>query len=69
MKLRLIIALLLVAAPSLAYARPKSAGAHMRPQLFRDRAPRARLNLPHPHEIRMKPPKSPPPPASPPDFE
>ena len=69
MKLRMTIALLLVVAPSLAYARPKTAGAHMRPQLFRDRAPKAHLNQPHTHEVRMKQPKNPPPPPSPPDFD
>ncbi len=69
MKLRIAITLLLALTPSFALARPKTASAHMRPQLFRDRAPRARLNQPHPHEVRMKAPKNPPPPPSPPEFE
>ncbi len=43
MKLRVSIALLLMLAPSLAVAKPRSASAHMRPQLFRDRAPKARV--------------------------
>jgi|HubBroStandDraft_6_1064221.scaffolds.fasta_scaffold689106_1 hypothetical protein len=42
MKLRVSIALLLMLAPSLAVAKPRSASAHMRPQLFRDRAPKVR---------------------------
>ena len=67
-KLRITIALLLAVAPSLAYARPKTASAHMRPQLFRDRTPRSRLNQLHPHEVRLKPLKNPPPPPSPPEF-
>ena len=69
MKLRITIALLLAVAPSLAYAKPKTTSAHMRPQLFRDRTPKPRLNQAHPHEVRMKPLKNPPPPPSPPDFE
>src|SRR5271154_3894454 len=44
MKLRISIALLLMLAPSLAVAKPRSASAHMRPQLFRDRSPKAHVH-------------------------
>ena len=43
MKLKFLIVLLLALAPSLAVAKPKTATAHMHPQLFRDRAPKARV--------------------------
>jgi hypothetical protein len=68
MKLRMTIALLLAMAPSLAFARPKTVTTHMRPQLFRDRAPKARLHDARMHEVRVPPPKSPPPPAVKEDF-
>lgn len=68
MKFRLSLALLLALAPSMAFAKPKTATAHMRPQLFRDRTPKARLQTPKIHEIKMKPPKSPPPPVVKEDF-
>jgi hypothetical protein len=44
MKLRISLVLLLALTPALSYARPKTATAHMRPQLFRDRAPKARTH-------------------------
>lgn len=69
MKSRIFIVLLLALAPSLAVAKPKTASSHMRPQLFRDRAPRVRLHETHPHEARVRPLKSPPPPAVKEDFE
>jgi hypothetical protein len=69
MKLRIYIALFLALAPSLAFARPKTATSHMRPQLFRDRAPKARLHEAHPHEARARSPKSPPPPVVKEDFQ
>jgi hypothetical protein len=47
MKLKFLIVLLLALAPSLAVAKPKTATAHMHPQLFRDRAPKVRV-----HETR-----------------
>jgi hypothetical protein len=68
MKLRVYFAVLLALAPSMAFARPKGATTHMRPQLFRDRAPRARLHEVRTHEIKVRPPKSPPPPAVKEDF-
>ena len=41
MKLQIIVALLLTFSPVLAFAKPRSATVHMRPQLFHDRAPKA----------------------------
>jgi hypothetical protein len=69
MKFRISIALLLALAPSMAVAKPRTATTHMRPQLFRDRSPRARLQAPRIHEIKVRPPKSPPPPPVKEDFE
>ena len=43
MKLKFLIVLLFALAPSLAVAKPKTATAHMHPQLFRDRAPKVRV--------------------------
>jgi hypothetical protein len=43
MRLKISIALLLALAPSLAFAKPRTATAHMHPQLFRDRSPKPRL--------------------------
>ena len=45
MKLKVSIALLLVLAPALASARPRTMGTHMRPQLFHDRTPKARVHV------------------------
>jgi hypothetical protein len=42
MKLKVLTALV-VLIPMLAWAKPKTATAHMRPQLFRDRAPKPRV--------------------------
>jgi hypothetical protein len=67
MKLRISLVLLLALTPALSYARPKTATAHMRPQLFRDRAPKARTHDSHVHEVRVPGPKSPPPPPVPED--
>jgi hypothetical protein len=69
MKLKISIALLLALTPSLALARPKTGSTRMRPQLFRDRAPKARLHDFHTHEVKMPPPKSPPPPVVKEDFQ
>ena len=44
MKLRLSVALLLTLTPMLAFAHPRTATAHVRPQLTHDRSPR-----PHGH--------------------
>jgi hypothetical protein len=63
MKLKISIALLIALTPALAQAKPKSVSAHMRPQLFHDRAPRARVPQTRVHEVRLPAPKSPPPPA------
>jgi hypothetical protein len=43
MRLKISIALLLALAPSLAFAKPKTATAHMHPQLFRDRTPKVKV--------------------------
>jgi hypothetical protein len=43
MRLKISIALMLALVPSLAFARPRTATTHMRPQLFRDRAPKAQM--------------------------
>jgi hypothetical protein len=52
MKLRIIIAMVLALAPSMAFARPKSATARMRPQLFRDRTPKVRVPEAHLRTVR-----------------
>jgi hypothetical protein len=49
MRLKISIALLLALAPSLAFAKPRTATAHMHPQLYRDRAPKVRTR-----EIRSR---------------
>lgn len=49
MKLRLSIALLLSLTPTLALAKPKTASAHLRPQLFHDRTPKAHVHSAKPH--------------------
>jgi hypothetical protein len=69
MKVRISIALFLALAPSLVFARPKTATSHMRPQLFRERTPKARLHETHPHEAHVRTLKSPPPPVAKEDFE
>ena len=68
MKLRISLVLLLALTPALSYARPKTATAHMRPQLFRDRAPKAHTHDAHVHEAKVPGPKSPPPPPVPEDY-
>jgi hypothetical protein len=68
MKLKICTALVIFLVPVFALAKPKIGASHMRPQLFRDRAPKARLHDSHTHEIRMRPPKSPPPPPVKEDF-
>ena len=68
MKLRILIAVLMALTPALASARPRTATAHMRPQLFRDRAPKPRLRDFRVHEVKVKPQKSPPPPVVKDDF-
>ena len=45
MKLKISIALLLVLAPALASARPRTTSIRMRPQLFHDRTPKARVHV------------------------
>lgn len=67
--MKFTIALLLLAvAPSAAFARPKTATSHMRPQLFRDRTPKVRQHVNLVHEAKLPAPKSPPPPAVKDDF-
>jgi len=62
MKLKISIAMLLALAPVFAQAKPASS-AHLRPQLFHDRSPKARVPSAHVHQVRVPQPKSPPPPA------
>jgi hypothetical protein len=70
MKLTFSIAVLLVLAPALVQAKPRSVSAHMRPQLFHDRAPRVRMHEARLHEVHLPPPKSPPPlPPAKDDFQ
>jgi hypothetical protein len=68
MRLKISIALLLALAPSLAFARPKTATSHMRPQLFRDRTPKVRSRVNLVHATKLPATKSPPPPAVKDDF-
>jgi hypothetical protein len=49
MKIKISIALLLALAPAFASARPKTPTAHMRPQMFHDRTPKARIHQSPPH--------------------
>jgi hypothetical protein len=53
--------LVVLLVPMLAQAKPRTATVHMRPQLFRDRAPKARLRDAHTHEIKARSSKSSPP--------
>jgi hypothetical protein len=48
-KLALALAILTIAAPAFAESRPHGTGAHMRPQLFHDRAPRVHDRGAQPH--------------------
>jgi hypothetical protein len=68
MKLRISIVVLMALTPALVSAKPKTPTAHVRPQLFRDRAPKARLHDSHVREVKVKPPKSTPLPAVKEDF-
>jgi hypothetical protein len=68
MKWKICTALVIFLVPVFAQAKPKTGTAHMRPQLFRDRAPQARLHEAHTHEVKTRPPKSPPPPPVKEDF-
>jgi hypothetical protein len=43
MRLKISITLLLALAPSLAFAKPRTATAHMHPQVYRDRTPKVRV--------------------------
>ena len=61
MKLKITIALFVALVPALAQAKPMSS-AHMRPQLFHDRAPKVRTHTSRVHEVHLPPQKSPPPP-------
>jgi hypothetical protein len=68
MKLKIFTALVIFLVPLLAQARPRSATAHMRPQLFHDRTPKVRTEYAHTHETKVRQPKSPPPPPVKEDF-
>ncbi|MBB5340391.1 hypothetical protein [Tunturiibacter gelidoferens] len=49
MKLKIFIGLLLALAPAFASATPKPPTAHLRPQLYHDRSPKARIHQSLPH--------------------
>jgi hypothetical protein len=49
MRLKALIALSLLLAPALAFARPGTSGPHMRPQVVRNRVPKARVHEVSPH--------------------
>lgn len=68
MKLKFFTALVVFLVPVFAQAKPKTPTAHMRPQLFRDRAPKVRLHDARTHESKVRQPKSPPPPPVKEDF-
>lgn len=68
MKLKVFIALVIFLVPVLAQAKPRTATAHMRPQLFHDRTPKARTHDARPRGTKVRQPKSPPPPAVKEDF-
>jgi hypothetical protein len=68
MRLKFYIALLIALTPGLAQAKPHSGSTHMRPQLFRDRTPKAHPPATRPHEIKVPQPKSPPPPPVKEDY-
>jgi hypothetical protein len=46
MKLKLSIAMLLMVGPAFAQSRPSTSGVHMRPQMFHDHTPKARIHTP-----------------------
>lgn len=48
-KLSVVTALLLTLTPVLAFATPRTSGAHMRPQLFHDRTPKVHIHQIKPH--------------------
>jgi hypothetical protein len=57
MKLKIFTAaLMVVLVPALAQAKPRTASAHMRPQLFHDRTPKARTHD-HVHVRQAKTPE------------
>jgi hypothetical protein len=49
MKLKVTIALLLALAPALASASSREPSARMRPQMYHDRSPKARIHEARPH--------------------
>jgi hypothetical protein len=49
MRLKTLIALSLLLAPALAFARPSMSGPHMRPQVVRNRVPKAHVHEVGPH--------------------
>ena len=53
MRIRAVIALTLFLAPGLAFANPKGTVTRMRPQLFRDRAPKAHVRQSQPHHSNV----------------
>jgi len=55
MKLKIFTALVVFLVPVLAQAKPRTATARMRPQLFHDRTPKVRTHDAHTHEGRVRP--------------
>jgi hypothetical protein len=49
MKLKIFTALLVALAPALAFASQRTPTAHLRPQLYHDRTPKARVHQSLPH--------------------
>ena len=60
MRLKISIALFLALAPSLAFAKPRTATARMHPQLFRDRSPKPRMRDTRARGLHGVPIKAPP---------
>jgi len=53
MKMKILMTLALILAPSLAFAKPRTATEHMRPQLFRDRTPKAHIREAHVRDVHQ----------------
>ena len=68
MRLKIFAALVVLLVPVFAQAKPRTATVHMRPQLFRDRAPKVRLRDTRTHETKVRQSKSPSPPPVKEDF-
>jgi hypothetical protein len=58
MRLKIFTALVVLLVPVFAQAKPRTATVHMRPQLFRDRAPKVRLHDTRTHDTKVRSPRS-----------